>query len=176
MEGNEPTGLLWQQARNRPAQVHSTSTARWRKCHHLFSQVDGLIGRRWLKSVLSSARFFADSTKNFRHRHRRHRRRWVYASCERHGSNKQTLNNYNHPKIGQPLSMEMFYSRLLCAHDYSPNLSPHNMDLSSGYSCNSLMHRHRCTIHYHCQSYHTIPKGWVDKFPPENRNAQNHYK
>ena len=72
--------------RNRPAQVHSTSTARWRFCHPTFSQVDGLIDRRRLKRVLPSGLFFADSTKNFRHRRRRHRRRWVYASCERHGS------------------------------------------------------------------------------------------
>lgn len=77
--------------RNRPAQVHSTSTARWRTCHPVFSQVDGLIGWRRLKRVLPSGLFFADFTKNFR----RHCRGF-YASYERHGSpNKPHLQNNN---------------------------------------------------------------------------------
>lgn len=81
--GEQGTGLLRLPSRNRPAQVHSTSTARWRFCHPVFGQVHGLIDRRRLKLVLPSGLFFADSTKNFR---RHCRSCWVYASRERHGS------------------------------------------------------------------------------------------
>lgn len=115
IEGNKPTGLLWLPSRNRPAQVHSTSTARWRKCHPVFSQVDGLIDRRRLKSVLSSALFFADSTKHFRHRHHC-RSRWVYASRERHGSRNngyEEILYYSNPILYLPQSMELWDSPLL---------------------------------------------------------------
>ena len=99
MEGSKPIGLLWLPSRNRPAQVHSTSTARWRTCHPVFSQVDGQIGRRRLKSVLPSGLFFADSTKNLHHR----RSRGFYASCERHG--KRNYFHHNCPKIAMSHSL-----------------------------------------------------------------------
>ena len=107
--GQQGTDQLRKKSRNRPAQVHSTSTARWRFCHPIFSQVDGQIGRRRLKRVLPFGLFFADSTKNFRHRrHRRHR--WVYASRERHGSMKDRYSKYF---LEMPHSMQMYYSHLL---------------------------------------------------------------
>ena len=93
MEGNKPTGLLWKKSRNRPAQVHSTSTARWKFCHPIFNQFDGLIDRRRLKRVLPSGLFFADFTKNFR---RRCRSCWVYASRERHGKQNNPYTTYLH--------------------------------------------------------------------------------
>ncbi len=94
--GQQGTDQLWKKSGNRPAQVHSTSTARWRFCHPIFGQVDGLIGRRRLKSVLFSGLFFADFTKNFR---RHCRSCWVYASRERHGRHKPDYIHQNDPKI-----------------------------------------------------------------------------
>ena len=93
--GQQGTDQLWKKSRNRPAQVHLTSTARWRSCHPVFSQVDGLIVRRRLKRVLPSGLFFADSTKNFRHR-RHCRSRGFYASCERHGRQNSPPPNHNY--------------------------------------------------------------------------------
>lgn len=89
--GQQAHGSVVARTRNRPAQVHSTSTARWRSCHPIFSQVDGLIGWRRLESVLPSGLFFADFTKNFRCHCRSC---WVYASRERHGRHNLHTEEY----------------------------------------------------------------------------------
>ena len=159
--GEQGTGLLWLPSRNRPAQVHSPSTARWRFCHPVFSQFDGLIGWRRLKRVLPSGLFFADFTKNFR---RHCRSCWVYASRERHGrhscqNEKHNYTLYAHHEFVLPHALALHNFRDPERHNTRINQQQNYRDLSLGFSY-SILHRiGRYTIPDNFRSYHTIPKG-----------------
>ena len=122
--GQQGTDQLWKKSGNRPAQVHSTSTARWRFCHPVFGQVHGLIDRRRLKLVLPSGLFFADFTKNFRCHCRSC---WVYASRERHGRHNLHTEEYypmpshTHPFLVLPHALALQNFRNPERHNTPPN-------------------------------------------------------